>query len=204
MPAAPRDAKGMLIAAVDDDAPVVLIEHRWLYSIKGEVPAGRNTEPLSGARVMRTGRDVTLAGFSYMALESMRAAEMLEKVGIDAEVIDLRSLTPIDTDTVIASVRKTGRLITADTAHTAFGATAEVTSSVAERALDALKRPPVRIGLPGIPTPTSPALADLYYPRAVDIARAALRLCDCDREITPPATTTLWHDVPDPNFTGPY
>jgi len=204
MPAAPRDAKGMLIAAVDDDAPVIVVEHRWLYDIKGEVPGGRGTEPLQGARVMRTGRDVTLAGFSYMALEAMRAAEMLEKVGIDAEVIDLRSLTPIDADTVIASVRKTGRLITADTAHAAFGATAEVTSCVAERALDALRKPPVRIGLPAIPTPTTPALADLYYPRAVDIAKAAVGLCDSDREITPPATTTPWHDVPDPNFTGPY
>lgn len=204
MPAAPRDAKGMLVAAVDDDAPVIVVEHRWLYNIKGEVPAGRHAEPLSGARVMRAGRDVTLAGFSYMALEALRAAEMLAKVGIDAEVIDLRSLTPIDADTVAASVRKTGRLITADTAHAAFGATAEVTSCIAERAFDALQRAPVRIGLPAIPTPTTPALADLYYPRAEDIARAAVALCDSDREIAPPAMNTPWHDVPDPHFTGPY
>lgn len=204
MPAAPRDAKGMLIAAVDDDAPVIVVEHRWLYNIEGAVPEGRHAEPLFGARVVRAGRDVTLAGLSYMALESMRAAEMLEKVGIDAEVIDLRSLTPIDADTIVDSVRKTGRLIAADTAHAGFGATAEILSCVAERAPDVLRKPPIRIALPPIPTPTTPALADLYYPRAVDIARAALGLCDSNREIEPPATTTPWHDVPDPNFTGPY
>lgn len=204
MPATARDAKGMLIAAVDDDAPVIVLEHRWLYNITGEVPAGRYTEPLEGARVMRSGADVTLVGISYMALECLRAAEMLAEVGIDAEVIDLRSLTPLDSATIIDSVRKTGRLISADTAHTDYGATAEITSLVVEGALEAFKKPPVRIGLPAIPTPTTPALADLYYPRAVDIARAAVRLCDSEREICEPEPSTPWHDVPDPSFTGPY
>jgi len=204
MPATARDAKGMLIAAVEDDAPVIVIEHRWLYGIKGDVPEGHFTEPLDGAKILRRGKDVTLAGYSYMALECMRAAEMLEKVGIDAEVIDLRTLTPVDGDTIAESIGRTGRFVTADTAHSDFGATAEVVSVAVERAFGSLKKAPVRIGLPPIPTPTTPALADLYYPRAVDIARAAVGLCDSDAVIADPPPETPWRDVPDPTFTGPY
>lgn len=204
MPTTAADAKGMLIAAVEDDAPVIIFEHRWLYDVKGHVPEGRFTTSLDGAKVLRPGRDVTLAGFSYMTLENLRAAEMLAEHGIEAEVVDMRSLTPIDGDTVIASIEKTGRLITSDTGHIEFGATAEMTAVVAERALFALRKPPVRIGLPHIPTPTTPALADLYYPRAIDIARAALPLCDSAAQIPDPAPTTPWRDVPDRAFTGPY
>jgi len=204
MPATPADAKGMLISAVQDDAPVIIFEHRWLFDISGHVPEGYVSTPLEGARVMRLGSDVTLVGLSYMSLENLRASEMMADVGIDAEVIDLRSLTSIDIDTVIASVKKTGRLIVSDTGHTGFGATAEVTALAVERALSAFKKPPVRIGLPPMPTPTTPALADLYYPRAIDIARAALKLCDCTREIIDTPPLTPWRDVPDPHFTGPY
>ncbi len=204
MPATASDAKGMLMAAVEDDAPVIVFEHRWLYGISGEVPEGRHVTSLEGAKVMRSGKDVTLAGFSYMSLENMRAAEMLADLGIDAEVIDMRSLTPIDTTTVVNSVQKTGRLIVADTAHTEFGATAEVVASVVEQGFEALKKPPVRVGLPYVPTPTTPALADLYYPRAIDIARAALKLSDNDQTIEDTPPVTPWRDVPDPSFTGPY
>jgi len=204
MPATAYDAKGMLISAVADDAPVIVFEHRWLYGVSGHVPEGYYKAPLERARVMRQGKDMTLVGLSYMTLESLRAAEMLAEVGVDAEVVDLRSLTPIDHATVLASVSKTGRLIVSDTGHIHFGATAEVTATVAERGLSFLKRPPVRIGLPPIPTPTTPALADLYYPRAVDIARAALKLLDRDQVIEDPPPLTKWRDVPDPSFTGPY
>lgn len=204
MPATAVDAKGMLLSAIEDDAPVILFEHRWLYGISGEVPEGHFKTPLDGARVMRQGRDVTLAGLSYMVPECLRAAEQLAEVGIEAEVIDIRSLTPIDTDTIARSVEKTGRLVVADTAHSEFGASAEVVARVTERAFAALKKPPVRIGLPSIPTPTTPALADLYYPRAFNIAVAALDLCDSDRAIADAPPETRWRDVPDPSFTGPY
>jgi len=204
MPATAADAKGMLVSAVQDDAPVIVFEHRWLYNVIGEVPEGLVSTPLEGARILRPGRHVTLAGFSYMALESLRAAEMLAHVGIDAEVIDLRTLTPIDSATLAASLNKTGHLVISDTAHTDFGAGAQVSAIAVETAFSSLKKAPVRIGLPAVPTPTTPALADLYYPRAIDIARAALDLCDCDRQVTEPASPTPWRDVPDPTFTGPY
>ena len=204
MPTTPADAKGMLIAAVRDDAPVIIFEHRWLYGISGHVPEGNVATSLDGARVMREGKDVTLVGLSYMSLENLRAAEMLAEVGIDAEVIDMRSLTSIDIDTVTTSLKKTGRLIVCDTAHTAFGATAEIAALAVERAFSVLKKAPVRIGLPHIPTPTTPALADLYYPRAIEIARSALKLCGSTREIADTPPLTPWRDVPDAQFTGPY
>ena len=205
MPATARDAKGMLIAAVEDDAPVIIFEHRWLYSSTSEVPEGHYTEPLDGARVLRSGKDVTLAGFSYLALECFRAAEILESVGIDAEVIDLRCLTPIDTETIGASVKKTGHLISADTAHTLFGATAEVTSAIVERHFNDLKAPPVRIGLPDMPTPTTPALADHFYPGPRQIAQAALDMLGSSQVLPPEDPDPRpWRDVPDMSFTGPY
>ncbi len=204
MPATAQDAKGMLVSAVYDDAPVLIFEHRWLYGLTGHVPEGLSRTPLDGAKVLRPGKDVTLAGFSYMALESMRAADLLADVGIEAEVIDMRTLTPIDHETVCASVEKTGRLVVSDTSHVEFGAAAEVVAAVVENGFSALKKPPIRIGLPPIPSPTTPALADLYYPRAVDIARAALRACESDRQIDDTPPVTPWRDVPDPTFTGPY
>lgn len=204
MPATARDAKGMLIAAVEDDAPVILLEHRWLYGIKGDVPEGHYTESLEGSRVVRAGKDVTLCGFSYMALECIRAAEMLENIGISAEVLDMRCLTPVDGPGMARSIEKTGHIVVADTGHTGFGATAEASACAVECAFNSLKKAPVRIGLPWTPTPTTPSLADAYYPRAIEIARAAASLLGNTAPIEDVAKVTPWHDVPDPTFTGPY
>ena len=205
MPATARDAKGMLISAVADDAPVIIFEHRWLYNVTGEVAEGYTPEPLSGARIVRRGRDITLAGFSYMVLECLRAAEMLAEIGIDAEVIDLRCLTPIDLETLGHSIQKTGHLIIADTANVMFGATSEVSSVVIERNFVDLKKAPVRIGLPNAPTPTTPALAEYYYPGAPEIASAALVMLESSCALPPDKVSRQnWQDVPDPSFTGPY
>jgi pyruvate dehydrogenase E1 component beta subunit len=205
MPTTARDAKGMLISAVADDAPTIIFEHRWLYNVVGEVPPGYAPEPLSGARVLRAGKDITLAAFSYMTLECLRAAEMLAPLGVTAEVIDLRCLTPIDTETVARSVKKTGHVIIADTAHIAFGASAEVSSAIVETCFVHLKKAPVRIGLPNAPTPTTPALADLYYPTAREIAEAALMTVGSSRTLPQEhRPSSMWKDVPDPSFKGPY
>ena len=134
MPTTPHDAKGMLIAAIQDDAPVIVLEHRWLYNIDGPVPEGHYCEPLDCSKIVRTGRHITLAGLSYMTLECLSAAAMLAQIGVEAEVIDLRCLTPIDGDTLVRSVAKTGHLIVADTAQTAFGAGAEVVAIASGRA----------------------------------------------------------------------
>ena len=121
MPSTPYDAKGLLVASIEDDNPVVVLEHRWLYNISGPVPEGMYRVPIGKARVMREGTDVTLVATSYMALEAFRAAEMLAVQGVSAEVVDVRSLRPWDEETVVASAAKTGRLIVTDTGWAAVG-----------------------------------------------------------------------------------
>lgn len=205
MPATAHDAKGLLIASIEDDNPVIFIEHRWLHGVLDHVPEEMYRVPIGKARIMRSGKDVTLVGASYMSLEAWRAGEMLAKEGVDAEVVDLRTLRPLDEATVLESVRKTGRLIVADHSWKAFGLSGEIVALAAEQAFSSLKAPPVRIALPDIPVPSSPALADDYYPRAPHIAAAALRMLgkpvDPDLFRKPDGK---WLDTPDPTFTGPF
>ena len=205
MPTTPHDVKGMLIAAVKDDAPVILFEHRWLYNVSGAVPEGRYEVPLDRAHLARIGSDITIAATSYMTLEALRAADHLSEVGIEAEVLDLRCLSPIDSNVLLKSVRKTGNLIVADTGHTRFGVGAEVMSCAVEGAHHALKSAPQRVGLPHVPTPTTPALADHYYPRASNVAQLALEMLDSDRTLPQSSLEgDGWLDQPDASFTGPY
>lgn len=206
MPARPHDAKGMLLAAVEDDAPVIVVEHRWLYNLSGPVPEEAYTAPLSGAVVLREGADVTLAAASYMVIEAMKAAEVLSGMGVSAEVIDLRSVAPLDVATLTASVAKTGRLVATDTGHAECGVSAEVIAAVTEAGFGHLKAAPRRVALPPVPTPTTPALADLYYPGAREIAAAALATLDRSDPVPedPLPEGRRWRDTPDPSFTGPY
>lgn len=204
MPTTPCDAKGMLIAAVEDDNPVICIEHRWLYGISDEVPSEPFRIPLDQARIVRLGTDVTLIGISYMTLECLRAAEMLEELGVSAEVIDLRSIRPIDVDTLLNSVCKTRLALTVDQAETHCGIAGEISALLTERLFDQLRGAPQRIGLPEYPTPTSPALADGYYPLAQDIAMKAL--CMMGRSDVIPTTMPVDRrlDQPDASFRGPF
>jgi pyruvate dehydrogenase E1 component beta subunit len=206
MPTTPHDVKGMLIAAVRDDAPVVVFEHRWLYGIEGEVPETPYEVPLDKARIARAGKDVTIAATSYMVLEALRAADILQDLGIEAEVIDLRSLAPLDASTVIDSVKKTGALVTADTGTTAFGVGGEVIAKVLESGATDIRRPLKRIGLPFSPSPTTPSLADAFFPRAHAILAAVADQfgIPADRLPPDPVPADGWHDKPDPSFTGPY
>jgi acetoin:2,6-dichlorophenolindophenol oxidoreductase subunit beta len=205
MPTSPHDVKGMLIEASRDDAPVIIFEHRWLYGVTGDVPAEMYSVPLDKASVVRQGKDVTLAATSYMTLESLRAAEILASIGIDAEVIDLRALTPIDLPTLSHSIEKTGRLVVSDIGHSSFGVCAEVLAAVTETCFAHLKSAPRRVTIPHAPTPTTPALADHYYPRAMDIAREAAMMLGAADRLPPDAVDgRRWKDVPDPSFTGPY
>ena len=203
LPATPADAKGLLIAAVEDDNPVICIEHRWCYNVRGPVPAAPFRVPIGEARVAREGTDLTIAALSYMSLEAARAAEQLAAEGIQAEVLDLRAARPLDTDRLLASVRKTGRLLVADTGWTSYGVGAEVVARVAEAALTDLRSPPRRIALPDCPTPTSPALAARYYPRAEELAAAAREMLG-RLPVPPGPAPKVPLDVPDPWFTGPF
>lgn len=206
MPTTAQDAKGLLIASIEDDNPVLFLEHRWLHNITGHVPEGMYRVPLGQARVAREGKDLTFVTLSYMTLEALRAAESLAGEGIDAEVIDLRSVRPWDAACVLRSVRKTGRMVVGDTSWKTCGFSAEVVAHVTEEAMGSLKAPPARVSLPDCPTPTSPVLARPYYPRAVHLVTTARRLLGlpetCENALESESATPP--DVPDPSFKGPF
>ncbi|MEO8048878.1 MAG: transketolase C-terminal domain-containing protein [Acidobacteriota bacterium] len=178
MPSTPADAKGLLMAAMADPGPVLYIDDRWLYAETGEVPTEPHTVAIGEAAVRRSGSDVTLIGISWMAAECVRAAGILECEGVDAEVIDLRSLKPWDKTTVAASVSRTGRAVVADGGWRTAGASAEIAAEIAERAFDNLLAPVARVALPDTPAPASRAEERAYYPGAEQIAAAARALLE--------------------------
>ena len=209
MPVTARDAKGMLITAIEDDNPVIFIEHRWLHSVSGQVPQGYYTTPLDKAKIVRQGQHVTIAAFSYMVLESLQAAEVLEAHGINLEVIDMRSVRPLDIDTVMGSLDKTGRLVVADTGHVTNSIAAELIAKTMEEGFQLFQAAPVRIASPDFPVPTSHYAAKDYYPGALDIARAAMKILSIDdRLLIENVDKKLFRDtakdVPNPEFKGPF
>ncbi len=206
MPATPYDAKGMLVTSIEDNNPVIFIEHRWLHNTFGEVPEGIYRVPLAEAKIARTGKDLTLAATSYAVLEALRAAEALSKAGVEAEVIDLRSLRPLDLPTIFHSVRKTGRLLVADTGWKFGGFGAEVVASVTEELFRNLKCAPRRLGMLDAPVPTSPALSYLCYPGVPEILTQVFEMMKIPREKLPPIENVplFESDIPDPQFAGPF
>ena len=173
MPSTAYDAKGLLLASVADPNPVVFIEHRSLYDQEGDVPEAPFEVPIGQAAVRRSGEDVTIVAVSYLAIEALRAADELARRGVEAEVIDLRSIQPWDQAAVLASVEKTGALVVADTGWRTAGAGAEIAAFVTEHAFGRLRAAPQRVALPDVPTPTSWALERIYYPGADAIVEAA-------------------------------
>lgn len=170
MPATPYDAKGLLKSAIRDDDPVLFLEHKALYAMSGKIPEEEFLVPLGKADIRRTGSDVTIVTASRMVQQTLDAAEMLAAQGTDAEVIDLRSLTPLDKDTIFQSVEKTSRLVIAHEAVKAFGIGAEIAAMVSEEMIDVLDAPVVRVGAPFSPVPFSQE-SD-YLPNASDVVRA--------------------------------
>ncbi|WP_374486442.1 alpha-ketoacid dehydrogenase subunit beta [Zoogloea sp.] len=177
MPSNPADAKGLLKAAIRDDNPVMFFLDIGLLYVPGEVPAGDVIVPLGKAAVAREGTDVSLVSYGKTVLHCLQAAEALAGQGISAEVIDLRSLKPLDEEAILASVRKTGRLVVVHEANKLCGVGAEIAALVAERAFDALKAPIVRLGGPDAPVASSYPLEQAFVPQAEAIAAAAVRLC---------------------------
>ncbi len=205
MPSTAHDAKGLLIASIEDDNPIIFIEHRWLHNIMGSVPGDMYRVPIGLSRIARTGNDITIAATSFMTLESMRAATILDANGVSAEVIDIRSLRPLDDASLMESVRKTGRLVVADVGWGFCGFSAEVVARVCEMGLGYLKAAPVRVSLVDGPIPSSPALAARYYPRARDIAAEVRKMLGVDvKESDQAPLDSIPSDVPDPSFSGPF
>lgn len=177
IPSNPADAKGLLKSAIRDDNPVLYFEHKGLFPLKGPVPDGDHLVPLGKANVAREGSDVTIVSYSLMMRRSLEAADKLAAEGIKAEVIDLRTISPIDKETIFASVAKTKRLLIVHEAVKQGGVGAEIAALVAEEMVDYLDAPVKRLGAPFVPVPFSPPLEQLVKISAADVARAAKELC---------------------------
>lgn len=171
-PATPAEAKGLLKSAIRCDDPVVFLESKVLYGHRGEVPEGDYTVPLGEARVARAGEQVTVVAYSRMTEESLKAAAALEKRGLSVEVIDLRTLAPLDVDTVAASVERTGRLVVVEEGWLTGGVGAEIVARLVERCFDYLQAPPRRVAAADVPVPASRVLEQAVIPDYRSIARA--------------------------------
>ncbi len=176
MPATAYDAKGLMIAAIEDPNPVVFMDERMLYHKEDQVPEEIYRVEIGKGCIRRQGSDVTIVAVSLMVHEAMQAADELAAKGVDAEVIDLRTVKPLDQELIIDSVKKTGRLVIADVGWQSFGVSAEIAALVSEKAFGALKEPIVRVALPDCPAPASRALEDMYYPTAYDIVQAVQQI----------------------------
>jgi pyruvate/2-oxoglutarate/acetoin dehydrogenase E1 component len=205
MPTTPEDAKGLLMSSIFDPNPVVFLEHRWLHNSIGEVPDGDFRLPLGCANMVRVGIDVTIVSMSYMTIEAIHAADYLATKGISCEVIDLRTVKPIDWETIMNSVSKTGRFIVLDSGFTTGSIAGEIIARVSMQIFDKLKTPPVRLAMPDVPEPTSPALTKGFYVRAVDVATTVLVMLgyESNNVITELSEPTP-HDVPGEWFKGPF
>jgi len=177
-PATPRDGKGLLAAAIRDNNPVVFLEHRWLHWIEDDVPEESYEVPLGVSQILREGRDITLVATSWMVIEAVHAAKILAGSGINVEVIDPRTLAPMDMAPIIASVKKTGRLLIADYDWLNSGLSAEIAADVGAACFGALKQPIERIGFAHTPCPTVRTLENHFYPNAETIVRTVEKMLD--------------------------
>ncbi len=176
LPSSAYEAKGLLKSAIRDDNPVVIFEDKLMYQDKAPVPEDEYLIPFGRSEVLREGSDVTLVGTSSMRQVCEKAADLLAGGGIDAEVIDPRTIAPLDEDTILRSVRKTSRAIVVDEGHRNYGVTAEIASRIGEKAFYHLDAPVIRLGAMDVPVPFSPALEDLTVPTPEGVAECARRI----------------------------
>jgi pyruvate dehydrogenase E1 component beta subunit len=206
MPATPEDARGLLLASIRDDNPVVFIEHRWLHEQKGLISEEIAPSRLGEAKVLEGGSDFTVVGISYMTIEAIHAVTHLREWGINCDLIDLRTVSPIDFDSIEASVRKTGRLLVLDTGVSECSVASEIVAGISMRCHGDLRGPPLMLTSPNCPIPTSFGVSHLFYRTAIDIVNVIAETLDIQvpldalverQEETP-------HDVPGDWFKGPF
>lgn len=181
LPSDVADAKGLLTSAIRSNDPVIIFEHKRLYATEGLVPEGDHVTPLGTARVLQEGTDVTLVALSGMVGHTLDAAASLSAAGVQAEVIDVRSLRPLDTHTLVASARKTGYVVVAAETWLRYGPTAEIAAAIMEEAFEDLFAPVARVGAPGVPYPASPPLESAVLRKPDDVVLATQRLLKSQR-----------------------
>jgi pyruvate/2-oxoglutarate/acetoin dehydrogenase E1 component len=177
LPSTPYDAKGLLKTAIRDDSPVVFFEDKMMYQLKGPVPEQDYTIPFGVADIKRPGTDISLIATSSMVQTSLRAAELLQTVGVSAEVVDVRTTVPLDKATLVDSVKKTAHAIVVDEGYERYGVTAEIASTIADGAFYYLDAPVKRMGAMDVPVPFSPVLEDQTVPTPEFIVEMAKTLC---------------------------
>ena len=210
MPSTPADAKGLMISAIEDNNPVIYLDHRWLHDTFGNVPDDYYKIPIGKAKVIKKGEGITIVSTSYMTIESLKAVSLLNKIGINPEVVDVRTLKPLDEKTIFNSVAKTKRLLVADLGYRELGFAAEVIARVAENLKIKLSVNPQRIVSPDLPTPSSPGLSKYYYPRYTDVASKVVQMVKGDMDKLDQLikkeeeSNKIPYDVPDERFMGPF
>ncbi len=205
MPSTTYDVKGLLLSSVFDDDPVIFLEHRWLYNQVGLVPEGDYRIPIGKAKIINKGEDITVVGMSYMTIEALNLIAVLSENKISCELIDLRSIKPIDSKCIIDSVKKTGNLLVLDTACKFGSVASEIITLVVEECFSYLKQSPRRITLPDFPVPTSPALTNNFYPKDLKIMEVISEMLskkiNHQKQERPPISM---HDIPGDWFKGPF
>lgn len=205
MPTSPEDAKGLLLSSIFDPNPVLFFEHRWLHNTVGPVPEADYRIPLGVARRLREGDAVTIVAMSYMTVEALHAVDHLRQSGIHCDLIDLRTVSPLDWDSVLASARRTGRLLALDTGAETGSVAGEIVARVASECWGVLKCAPSRLSMPDIPEPTSFGLTRGLHPRAEQIVeRVGVLLGKTVSVDELVARRTVPHDVPGDWFKGPF
>lgn len=199
MPTTPYDAKGLLISSIRDDSPVIFISHRSLFEQAGEVPEEPYEIPIGKAIVRMPGKDVTIVAISAMVLDAMKAAEILVQHNISAEVVDLRSIKPIDDECIFDSVRRTHHLVVADTAWCTCGIGSEIISRVAQNVFEYLDAPVKLVASPDLPAPVSMPLESLFYPGVNDIVASVLNVVSGRRTVAERTCLPV-----DKGFYGPF
>lgn len=205
MPSTAEDAKGLLLSSIFDDDPVIFLEHRWLHNIKGDVPSGDCRVPIGKARRLRSGDAVTIVAMSYMTIEAVHAVDFLATHGIACDLIDLRTIRPLDFDAIAESVRRTGRLLALDTGFSTGSVAADIVARITSACWAELKDAPQWLAMPDFPEATSPALTKDYHVRAEHIAMAVAKMLGKMVDTGPlVAQRKHPHDVPGDWFTGPF
>lgn len=199
------DAKGLLLSSIEDKNPVIFFEHRWLHQTISKVPKKYYKLPIGKAKIVNKGKSLTIVSNSIMTVEAIKSLSLLKKYNINPEIIDLRSIRPLDTKTILTSVKKTKRILVIDNGWTSFGISSEIISIVTENLNNILKSKPVRIGINDSPIPSSRALAQYCYPGVNQIIKEVLKMMNKKLNkkdlIKLPLNKT---DVPDQDFKGPF
>ncbi|NQU67572.1 MAG: alpha-ketoacid dehydrogenase subunit beta [Candidatus Marinimicrobia bacterium] len=205
MPTTAYDAKGLLLSSIFDDNPVIFIEHRWLHNLESDVPEGDYRIEIGKSKKISDGFDLTIVSMSYMTVEAIHALEILKKSDIHCDLIDIRSVKPMDWTTIFHSVKKTGRLLTLDTGVGQGSVSSDIIAEVCHNCWSSLKAQPERLSLPDMPTPTSPSLTKHFYRRSEDIINIVSKMLGKDLDgYALIDRDGLPHDVPGDWFKGPF